>query len=576
MYYEDSNQNKLAGIKKLINICNKIIHQLKHFYFSKFCTNLSKIQNPRFKCVCTCANSTMKRNNNSLYLKKSKNIRVYKNKNKPSLYLKNLPENYYFDNINNYTSFSPKVSNSNFNKICFSNKKEHKENKNIIVSNNYSNFSKSQYFYNGNENGNYSLYYFKENRNNSSSNNNSNKQIFNNNSTYYSKEKKNTAKIKLSNYKNNFNNFYHKNNINNNKNTSIIKYSTNIVSNNKKKLKEKYNYKFLSTNNFSMPKKMDKIKNITYASFYNNNNTSFNKDQKNRIFSDRVYNRSYKTILNEDKNETKYGNNNEILDQQILDYLNKNNEEKKNLIKRMKEQKIFYNKTRDEKYMLNMNEIGNNKENKNKKNKIINLNNLNNYSYVNNNYNYYCSSNNANSTYNNLNSTNNDNSQLFNNYTYNNYELLISKHNNSSKKRETNMNNSTIKSLYPNYIKNKLKKPMNKKYPLRINNFTNENIDINNIIRNESLLYQSKCYNNIRNYPYNKTFKDLTKTQFIKPLNNDNMIYAPVNYKIPLSDPRVACSTQNMFKDDQYFDENNVNAKNVDDTNNCINNKKIK
>ena len=105
MYYEDSNQNKLAGIKKLINICNKIIHQLKHFYFSKFYTNLSKNQNPRFICKCTCANSTMKRNKNSLYLKKSKNIRVYKNKNKPNLYLKNLPENYYLDNINNYTSF---------------------------------------------------------------------------------------------------------------------------------------------------------------------------------------------------------------------------------------------------------------------------------------------------------------------------------------------------------------------------------------------------------------------------------------------------------------------------------------
>ena len=44
------------------------------------------------------------------------------------------------------------------------------------------------------------------------------------------------------------------------------------------------------------------------------------------------------------------------------------------------------------------------------------------------------------------------------------------------------MDNSTIKSLYPNYIKSKLKKPMNKKYPLRINNFTNENIDINNIV----------------------------------------------------------------------------------------------
>jgi hypothetical protein len=151
---------------------------------------------------------------------------------------------------------------------------------------------------------------------------------------------------------------------------------------------------------------------------------------------------------------------------------------------------------------------------------------------------------------------------------------LISKHNNSSKKRDTNKDNSTIKSLYPNYIKNKLKKPMNKKYPLRINNFTNENIDINNIIRNESLLYQSQCYNNsIRNYPYNKTFKDLTKTQFIKPLKNDKSIYAPVNYKIPLSDPRVASSTQNIFKEDKNFEENKVNVKHVDDTNYRINNK---
>jgi hypothetical protein len=115
---------------------------------------------------------------------------------------------------------------------------------------------------------------------------------------------------------------------------------------------------------------------------------------------------------------------------------------------------------------------------------------------------------------------------------------------------------------------------MNKKYPLRINNFTNENIDINNIIRNESLLYQSQCYNNsIRNYPYNKTFKDLTKTQFIKPLKNDKSIYAPVNYKIPLSDPRVASSTQNIFKEDKNFEENKVNVKHVDDTNYRINNK---
>ena len=175
LYYENKNQNKLEGIQKLLFICTKIIHQLKHAYFSKFCTNLSKIQNPRLKCVGKYANSTMKRNNNSLYLKKSKNIRVYKNKNKPSLYLKNLPENYCFDKINNYISFSPKVSNSNITKKSFSNKKESKENKNINVSSNYSNFSKSQYFFNGNENGNYSLYYFKDIQNNSSNNNISNK-----------------------------------------------------------------------------------------------------------------------------------------------------------------------------------------------------------------------------------------------------------------------------------------------------------------------------------------------------------------------------------------------------------------
>jgi len=354
-----------------------------------------------------------------------------------------------------------------------------------------------------------------------------------------------------------------------------MQYSTNIVNNNNKKIKEKYNFKFLSSNNFSMPKKKDKIKNITYDSFYNNNNTSFNKDQKNRIFSDRVYSRSYKTILNNYNNENKYENNKEILDQQILDYLNKNNEEKKNLIKKMKNQKIFYNKTMAEKNMLNLKEISNNKENKNKKNKIMHLNNLNSYSYINNNYNHYCSSNNNNSTYNNLNNTNNDNSHLYNNYTYNNYELLISKHYNSSKQRDTNIDNSNIKAIYPNYIKSKPKKPMNKKHPLRINNFKNENIDINNVIRNDSLLYQSHCNNNIRNYPYNKTFKDLAKTQFIKPINYGNNFYDVINYKIPLSDPRVVFSSQNIFKEVQNFTENNESEKNLD-TNyikNGINNK---
>ena len=148
-------------------------------------------------------------------------------------------------------------------------------------------------------------------------------------------------------------------------------------------------------------------KNHGYTSFYNDKSL-YNKAFKNKITSERINNTEFKTILN--PNNENLGNeidlidyknkNNTYLDQQILDYLNKNYEEKKNLIKRMRNQKLMLNKSISSKKSLN-----------NNKKKIVNLNNLNNlnsYSYINNNYNYYVCNQNQNSTLNNLNNSNND------------------------------------------------------------------------------------------------------------------------------------------------------------------------
>ena len=384
----------------------------------KFCENLSKIS--RHKSIYSCLNSTNIRTrkdilSNSIYL----NNKI--NSNKP--YSTNLK--YEFADINN--RYSPPCI---YNKISyFSNEKENRKKHIINDYNNsyYSNNNKSLYFNNPNSRVNYSSYCLRDKPNNNNNNSKIEIIINNNNNSNDFKERKTISKIKLYSNKTNAQKFYCKNNSFKNNNTSIIKYSQNIVNKNKQIYIDKCKYRYMSSNNISLPKRVNKCQNY-------DGHIPFNKDSnKNNLYSERVHYKSYKTILNEENNKENINmnKNNTFLDQQILDYLNRNYEEKNNLIKKMNNQKInYYKKTlEDNNLLLNYNYYNDN-SNKNNKTKIITLNNLNNYSCINNNYNYYWN--------NNYNSMNNN-------------ELLNSKN-----------YNSKMKPLYPNFIKNRIKKSVNK------------------------------------------------------------------------------------------------------------------
>ena len=528
-------QNITTGLKNLIYICSRFLNQKKQFFFLKFCENLSKIS--RFKSICSCLNST-----NSTRAKRD----IYSNPN-PILYNKiEINSNKHYSNnlefADNNNRYSPNLNHCNLNKIIyFSNEKENQKN---ILNNEYNNSyysknSKSLYFNNKNLRGNYSCYCLKDKSNN---NDNRREIIINNNSHNNSnshgnnlKERRCISKIKLSSNKINDPKFYCKNNSFKNNNSSILKYSHNIVNKSKKIYIDKNNYKYMSSNNISLPKKANKCQNINYVSFYNDN-IPFNKDYSNKnnnIFSERIHYRSYKTILNdENNNENIYINkNNTFLDQQILDYLNNNYEEKNNLIKKMKNQKIeYYKKSMEEQNILNKNYTHDNDNiNKNNKTKIITLNNLNNYSYINNNYNYYCNNN------------------------YNN-DLLISKNYNSNKK-----------SLYPNYSKNRIKKSVNKKCNMRISNYTNENINTNNIMGDKCLL--NKKYEDI-NHPLNNTSKNIIKNKIFNSFLYDNNINSPKKYKImKINDKKI--SPSKIYKEDKNNNTNNNNINNNNIKNNC-------
>ena len=89
------------------------------------------------------------------------------------------------------------------------------------------------------------------------------------------------------------------------------------------------------------------IKN-NYSSYssYNIFQSPYKNDQK-EIITERIYNRDYKNSFYSNK-ENNPNDNNKISDQQILDFLNRNNDEKENIIKKMKNQKNNFNKTNDE------------------------------------------------------------------------------------------------------------------------------------------------------------------------------------------------------------------------------------
>ena len=212
---------------------------------------------------------------------------------------------------------------------------------------NYINLNKSEYYFNGNEIGSFSSYNL--NNKNPTKNIISVKNGTNN--------KKYVVKIKL-----------YGNQIEPDEGDDIsIKYKkyTNDSNKIKKIMRNSYSIK-----NITMPYDID-----------NNQKHVFKKSIKlkryNGLMTDRFYHSDYIKTLNPTNKINHIEENNKLMnDQEILDYLNTNNTEKKKLIRKIIYQKLGNNKI-----------LNKTKKMWNKKN--IHLNNSKSYSYINNNYNYF-------------------------------------------------------------------------------------------------------------------------------------------------------------------------------------------
>ena len=387
------------------------------------------------------------------------------------------------NSVNNKYYIITKKNNSNLNREYFSNNRKRQQKS---VYSKYINLNRTQNYYNCDEISHFSTCKI---------NNFNNSMLIKNNS----KDKKYIVKIKLSSSHPNIRN---KNNFDNKKKTYIIEYSsdaTNKENNLSKKAKYKhyYSYKNISALNNSE----NGINNYCHTCYSNNN--IFNLKQ-NKSINQKKNNIVYNNLLNSNT-ENNFNTKNKLIDQQILDYLNRNNLEKKSLIKRMK----------------------------NTYSNIDNIN-LNNYSYINNN-NYY------------------NNQNLYFNHS-NNYEL----NNKDNKSRITNRENGLPKNeIYSNYIKERVKKFDNKKNPLKIH-YANENINIENMKDSEPL-------NNINeNLTFIKTCNGIMKIDY--PIGRNKMpipssrIYSTKNIKI--------CNRKinNTVEDINYKNENIIKNYSTDKT----------
>ena len=408
--------------------------------------------------------------------------------------------------------FSKHASCTNINEPRFSynNKIPNKS-----VYSNYINLNKSQYYYNGNEIKKISHFRI---------NNYNNSMFINNNSTDGLSDKNYIVKIKLSNncsfpnlYKskifyNNINNNSINENLNNIYNNSINENSNNIYNNNinnKNIILGNDRYKHYSYKNTTIvPNRINSTKNLIRNSYYNSYKSYQNS--KKEIIKRKIYDINNTNILNKSK-ENNFNNNNKLIDQQIIEYLNRNNNEKRNLIQKMKSQKIIYHKI-----------------NANNDDKVIKFKNLNNYSYTNNNFNYYCSNQNSpfkksnNKKYKNL------------NYTLNN-DIKKNKINNYENNEILNYEKYPIQNtIYSNYLKKRVKKSDNIKYPGSIN-YTNENINTENIIPTEYIIKNND--EKIRKIPLNLSHKSKNKIRidYFKPNYNskNNEKSSPEKFKIP-------------------------------------------
>ena len=502
------NDNQKIILKKLLYIYSKYLNKKKHLYFLKYHRIAAKLS---YLCTCNCKCSCLYPS----IIKEYDSISLYKDS-----FQKNVGINF-IDKDRTYNTkhtFNNDSSNVNINQDFFSVNRGTTQNKSAYS--NYINLNKSKFYVNGKEIRNISSFKI---------NNFNNSMYINNKSQRNSKNKKYIVKIKLSNSKS-IPNYYNKIfSVNNENNTSIIDYSNSIPNENKKILSEKGRLKHYSYKNIRVQNKLNNSHNesrsnyCTYKDFIH---------PTKEIIADKICDISYKDLQNQNKER-----NTKLIDQQILEYLNTNNHEKESLIKRMKSQKLGYNK-------INTNSNANNKD------KIINLNNLNNYSYINNNYNYYCSDSNNRS----------NKSSIFNrthkyayknlNYSYNN------NYNIPYQEKDRNKNN-----IYSNFLKKRVKRFENKKYPLK-NIYANENINIENIL-DEDPINDNNNEEVVKNLESCRTSKTLMKIDYSNKnyYGNNKEIFLSDRYKIPIIVSKKSLSPSNNIAKNDRKTVDNINYK---------------
>ena len=505
------NDNQKIILKKLLYIYSKYLNKKKHLYFLKYHTIAAKLS---YLCTCKCS---------CIYpslIKEYDSISLYKDS-----FQKNVGINFIDQDTtyNTKNTFSHDSSNANIKQDFFYVNRDKTQNKSAYY--NYINLNKSRYYVNGNEIGNISSFKI---------NNFNNSMYINNRSKKNSKDKNYIVKIKSSNNKS-IPIYYNKIYSDNENNKSIIDYSNNIPNKNKKILSEKGRLKHYSYKNIRIQRKLNNAQKVLKSNYCNHKDFI---DPINGIIADKI-----SDISKELPNKNKERNTKLIdLDQQILEYLNQNNHEKENIIKKMKSQKVQYNK-------INTNPNANNKD------KIINLNNLNNYSYINNNYNYYCSdSNNGNNkssifnpthkyAYKNLNYSYNNN----NNYNYNLPYL--------EKRKNKNI-------IYSNFLKKRVKRFENKKYPLKMN-YANENINLENILYEDPINDNNNNEEVDKNMESCRTSKNLMKIDYSNKnyYDNNKEIFPSCRYKIPIVVSKKSLSPSNITGKSDRHTVDNINHK---------------
>ena len=534
-------------MRNLIYIYSNFLTKKKKYYFLKYYTKAVKFKKLK---LCTCQYSTYENDLEPIYTSYPKTNRNF--------------------NLSTSTDYL-KLNNNKINKI--SNFIINKENSNIYS--NFINLNKSEYFYNGNEIGSFSSY--------NVNNKNPTKNIISVKNG--SNNKKYVVKIKL--YGNQVEPIETENN--------SIKYKK-YTNNNKQKKYVKNIFSYKNNNNKN-----------THCNYY-----LMNKTRKSQgLLTDRIYtndNEHNEQTLNPiDRIKIKnIETNNRIMnDQEILDYLNTNNNEKKNLIKKILKQKLN-----------DINIIPNKKK--------IQLNTCKSYSYINNNYNnnynYY---NDRKTTPFNTNipikkKRNNISYKYYDNEivdiisrekenngkiiinkkhslrpccsnevifyrNYNNYKeeeeknyLSTNQHNNRVNKKKLKINNSlnnlennkeinnmpniSITSSFPNKIKNVLSPSpriilLNQKNKLKFSESTNK------LIKRKKQFYQNNINNNNKNIvqkkeiPKNIKIKIPTSSHHIKANSLDNNIKDKNN--------KIKLFLLNKVVNEQFNKEINNNKKEV-------------